>query len=123
MSVINDPVQATCPVPHAEHERVLLGHGSGGQLSAQLLRDLIVPALGAAAADMSLDDAAILDLGPLARAAQDGAVMTTDSFVVDPLEFPGGDIGALAVHGTINDLAMRGAQPLALAVALIIEEG
>jgi hydrogenase expression/formation protein HypE len=136
MSVINDPAQATCPVPHAEHERVLLGHGSGGQLSASLLRDLIVPALGAAAADICLDDAAILDLGPSAPSTEGGsavlsfvldtaldAVLTTDSFVVDPLEFPGGDIGALAVHGTINDLAMRGAQPLALAVALIVEEG
>lgn len=124
MSVVNDPVQATCPIPHAEHERVLLGHGSGGQLSAQLLRDVIVPSLGAAAADMSLDDAAILDLGPLASYEEAGnAVLTTDSFVVDPLEFPGGDIGTLAVHGTINDLAMRGAQPLALTVALIVEEG
>ncbi len=124
MSVINDPVQATCPLPHAEHERVLLGHGSGGQLSAQLLRDLIVPALGAAAAEICLDDAAIIDLGPLATPTEAAnAVLTTDSYVVDPLEFPGGDIGTLAVHGTINDLAMRGAQPLALAIALIIEEG
>ena len=124
MSVINDPAQATCPVPHTEHERVLLGHGSGGQLSAQLLREVIVPALGAAAADISLDDAALIDLGPLTAPGEAGnAVLTTDSFVVDPLEFPGGDIGALAVHGTINDLAMRGAQPLALAVALIVEEG
>jgi hydrogenase expression/formation protein HypE len=129
MSTLSDPVQATCPVPHAEHERVLLGHGSGGQLSAQLLRDLIVPALGTAAADLTLDDATLLDpvafnaTSPADTAPTGCAVFTTDSFVVDPLEFPGGDIGALAVHGTVNDLAMRGAQPLALAVALIIEEG
>ena len=137
MSVINDPVQATCPAPHAEHERVLLGHGSGGQLSARLLHDVIVPGLGAAAADLSLDDAAVLDLEPFIAPADGSAgggagsedlrsgsvVVTTDSFVVDPLEFPGGDIGALAVHGTVNDLAMRGAQPLALTVALIVEEG
>ncbi|HEU5426618.1 MAG TPA: hydrogenase expression/formation protein HypE [Actinocrinis sp.] len=126
MSVINDPIQATCPVPHTEHERVLLGHGSGGQLSARLLHDVIVPALGAAAADLSLDDAAVLDpeLFAVAGEATPGsAVVTTDSFVVDPLRFPGGDIGTLAVHGTINDLAMRGAQPLALTVALIVEEG
>lgn len=133
MSVINDPVQATCPAPHAEHERVLLGHGSGGQLSARLLHDVIVPGLGAAAADLSLDDAAVLDLEPFLAPGDGGGqtedlrsgsvVVTTDSFVVDPLEFPGGDIGALAVHGTINDLAMRGAQPLALTVALIVEEG
>jgi hydrogenase expression/formation protein HypE len=117
-----DPLQVTCPSPHAENERVLLGHGAGGRLSAQLLRDLIVPALGPAAADICLDDAALLDFGGDAI-AEGGAVLTTDSFVVDPLEFPGGDIGALAVHGTVNDLAMRGAQPVALAVALIVEEG
>jgi len=120
-------IQVACPAPHAEHERVLLGHGSGGQLSAQLLHELIVPSLGPAAADICLDDAAVLDLGTVGRAAvgygEGWAVVTTDSFVVDPLEFPGGDIGALAVNGTVNDLAMRGAQPVALAVALIIEEG
>lgn len=116
MSILSDPLGATCPVPHAETERVLLGHGSGGRLSAQLLADLIVPALGDAAAELDLDDAALLR-------SPEGCVMTTDSFVVDPLEFPGGDIGALAVHGTLNDLAMRGAQPAALAVSLIIEEG
>jgi hydrogenase expression/formation protein HypE len=122
----SDPLRATCPAPHAEHERVLLGHGSGGQLSAQLLRDLIVPALGSAAAAIDLDDAALLDPRSLGARPDDvigGAVLTTDSFVVDPLEFPGGDIGALAVHGTVNDLAMRGATPTALALALIIEEG
>lgn len=125
MTVINDPAAATCPTPLAEHERVLLGHGSGGQLSARLLQDVIVPALGAAAANLSLDDAAVLDseLSGADGAGEGGAVVTTDSFVVDPLEFPGGDIGTLAVHGTVNDLAMRGAWPLALTVALIIEEG
>jgi hydrogenase expression/formation protein HypE len=119
---IIDPLRATCPAPHAEHERVLLGHGSGGQLSARLLHDLIVPALGPAAADLTLDDAAVLDFGAEGL-REGGAVVTTDAFVVDPLEFPGGDIGALAVHGTVNDLAMRGAWPLALTVSLIIEEG
>lgn len=150
MTVINDPARATCPVPHVEHERVLLGHGSGGQLSARLLQEVIVPALGVAAVDLSLDDAAVLDLelfcppdrsakasgesGREERAGRAGpgapaegksgtAVVTTDSFVVDPLEFPGGDIGTLAVHGTVNDLAMRGAWPVALTVALIVEEG
>lgn len=115
-STVADPLGATCPAPHAETERVLLGHGSGGRLSAQLLADVVVPALGAAAAELDLDDAALLTAPP-------GSMLTTDSFVVDPLEFPGGDIGALAVHGTVNDLAMRGAVPTALAVALIIEEG
>jgi hydrogenase expression/formation protein HypE len=116
MSTLTDPLGATCPAPHAETERVLLGHGSGGRLSARLLADLILPALGEAAAELDLDDAALL------RRPAD-CVLTTDSFVVDPLEFPGGDIGALAVHGTVNDLAMRGAEPTALAVSLIIEEG
>jgi hydrogenase expression/formation protein HypE len=111
-----DPLAATCPTPHAETERVLLGHGSGGRLSAQLLADLLLPALGPAAHGLDLDDAALLDLPR-------ETVMSTDSFVVDPLEFPGGDIGSLAVHGTINDLAMRAARPTALALALIIEEG
>ncbi len=116
MSTLTDPLGATCPAPHAETERVLLGHGSGGRLSARLLADLVLPALGEAAAELDLDDAALLR-------RPDGYVLTTDSFVVDPLEFPGGDIGALAVHGTVNDLAMRGAEPTALAVSLIIEEG
>lgn len=110
-----DPLAATCPAPLAETERVLLGHGSGGQLSAELLRDVVCPALGAASPGGPMQDAALL--------AGTDLVVSTDSFVVSPLFFPGGDIGALAVHGTVNDLAMRGAMPLALALALVIEEG
>ncbi|NUR26227.1 MAG: hydrogenase expression/formation protein HypE [Catenulispora sp.] len=114
-----NPLLAACPVPSAETEHVLLGHGSGGQLSAQLLRDVILPALGTAAApeQSPLEDAAVVPLGTAE------VVLSTDSFVVDPLFFPGGDIGSLAVHGTVNDLAMMGAMPRALAVAFIIEEG
>jgi len=112
-----DPLQATCPTPLAETERILLGHGSGGQLSAELVADLIVPALGSATPEGPLEDAAIVDMGGL------DVVVSTDSFVVSPLFFPGGDIGSLAVHGTINDVAMRGARPVALAVAYVIEEG
>jgi hydrogenase expression/formation protein HypE len=95
---------------------ILLGHGSGGKLSHQLLDELIVPTLsGVARRDQN--DAAVL-------AAQDGRLaFTTDSYVVDPLIFPGGNIGDLAVNGTVNDLAMAGARPLALSVGLIIEEG
>jgi hydrogenase expression/formation protein HypE len=95
---------------------ILLGHGSGGRLSHQLLDELIIPALnGAVAAEQN--DAAILGKisGRLA--------FTTDSFVVDPIFFQGGSIGSLAVHGTVNDLAMMGARPLYLSVGLIIEEG
>ena len=112
MSTGTDPLLATCPVPSAEADRVLLGHGSGGQLSARLLNEVIVPGLGGIPGP--LEDAALI--GP-------DLVMSTDSFVVDPLFFPGGDIGMLAVHGTVNDLAMRGATPVALAVALVLEEG
>jgi hydrogenase expression/formation protein HypE len=95
---------------------ILLGHGSGGKLSHQLLDDLIVPTLsGVAPADQ--DDAALLE-PPAGRLA-----FTTDSYVVDPIIFPGGTIGTLAINGTVNDLAMMGATPLYLSVGLIIEEG
>ena len=109
-----DPLSLSCPTPHAETERVLLGHGSGGQLMAELLRDVIIPTLGGGGV---LEDAAVVDVG----AAQ--VVFSTDSFVVTPRFFPGGDIGSLAVHGTINDIAMRGADPVALSVAYVLEEG
>ena len=84
---------------------MLLGHGSGGQLSAALMRDLIGPALGASGAAGPLNDAAVVEL------AGQRLAFTTDSFVVSPLIFPGGDIGELAVNGTVNDLAMMGAGP------------
>jgi hydrogenase expression/formation protein HypE len=95
---------------------ILLGHGSGGRLSHQLLDELIIPTLSGAAQAVQ-NDAALLDQIP-GRLAY-----TTDSFVVDPIFFPGGTIGSLAVHGTVNDLAMMGARPLVLSVGLIIEEG
>ncbi|USX54497.1 hydrogenase expression/formation protein HypE [Lentzea sp. HUAS12] len=98
-------------MPHLETERVLLGHGSGGQLMAELLADVITPELGLTA---PLEDAALIGLNQ---------VFSTDSYVVTPRFFPGGDIGSLAVHGTVNDLAMRGARPLALSLAYIVEEG
>ncbi|HAD03441.1 MAG: hydrogenase expression/formation protein HypE [Desulfuromonadales bacterium GWD2_61_12] len=95
---------------------ILLGHGSGGSLSHQLLDEVIVPALSGLA-PREQNDAALL-------AAVDGRLaFTTDSYVVDPLFFPGGNIGDLAVNGTVNDLAMVGARPLALSVGLILEEG
>ncbi|HEY6969874.1 MAG TPA: hydrogenase expression/formation protein HypE [Candidatus Angelobacter sp.] len=106
----------TCPVPLTNTETVLLGHGSGGKLSADLLRNVFLPALGNPVLDR-MDDQAIVDVAG-ARLA-----FTTDSFVVKPLFFPGGDIGSLAVHGTINDLAMGGARPLFLSAAFIVEEG
>ncbi|HEX7105072.1 MAG TPA: hydrogenase expression/formation protein HypE [Acidothermaceae bacterium] len=108
---------AACPTPHVEAERVLLGHGSGGLLSSELLRDVIIPALGPAAPGGALEDGAVVHV-----TSQD-LVLSTDSFVVSPLFFAGGDIGTLAVHGTVNDLAMMGSLPVALTVAFVIEEG
>ena len=106
-----------CPAPIPEVQRVILGHGSGGQLSAALMRDVIGPALAAAAPGGPLNDAAVVVVAG-ARLA-----FTTDSYVVSPLAFPGGDIGELAVNGTVNDLAMMGAQPAAISLAYVIEEG
>jgi hydrogenase expression/formation protein HypE len=105
---------ASCPVPAVETERILLGHGSGGQLMAELLRDLLT---GDLRGPGPLEDAAVVPFG-------DGdAVLSTDGFVVTPRFFPGGDIGSLAVYGTVNDLAMRGAEPVALCLAYLLEEG
>jgi hydrogenase expression/formation protein HypE len=110
-----------CPVPIASTDRILLGHGSGGRLTAQLIEGLILPALRNPALE-PLDDQAILPL-PQEGAGAGALAFTTDSYVVTPLFFPGGDIGALAVNGTVNDLAMGGARPLALSLAFILEEG
>lgn len=104
-----------CPLPHPECTRLLLGHGAGGRLTAELLESLVLPALDSPV-DGPLEDAALLP-------SQPDLVVSTDSFVVSPLSFPGGDIGSLTVHGTVNDLAMRGALPLALSLAVIAEEG
>jgi len=112
-----DAEALACPAPLAEVERVILGHGSGGQLSAALLRDLVVPALAGASPGGVLNDAAVVEVGGQRLA------FTTDSYVVSPIRFPGGDIGELAVNGTVNDLAMMGAMPLAISLAYVIEEG
>ena len=109
-------VVLNCPVPIAATESILLGHGSGGRMSAKLLREILLPALQNPVLDR-LDDQAIVDVGG-SRIA-----FSTDTFVVKPLFFPGGDIGTLAVNGTVNDLAMGGAKPLFLSLALILEEG
>lgn len=95
---------------------ILLGHGSGGKLSHQLLDEIIIPTLSGIP-QRDQNDAAILPQ-PEGRLA-----FTTDSYVVDPIFFPGGNIGDLAIHGTVNDLAMAGARPLAISVGLILEEG
>lgn len=105
-----------CPAPVAAGDRVQLGHGSGGKLSAALLRERFLPHFGNPILNQ-LGDAAVLAL-PTGEIA-----ISTDTFVVRPLEFPGGNIGALAVHGTVNDLAMMGAEPRYLTLGVVLEEG
>ncbi|MEM8904900.1 MAG: hydrogenase expression/formation protein HypE [Actinomycetota bacterium] len=105
----------SCPIPLRDHERIVIGHGGGGKLSAELVEHLFVPAFGGRDAD--LHDSALVDV-PAGRLA-----FSTDSYVVRPLFFPGGDIGELAVNGTVNDIAMSGAQPLAMSTGFILEEG
>ncbi len=106
----------SCPLPIQKHEVVVMGHGSGGRLSRDLIARLFLPALGQAAPRV-LDDSATLAVNGTRLA------LTTDSHVVAPLTFPGGDIGRLAVCGTVNDLAMVGATPLALTSGFVLEEG
>jgi hydrogenase expression/formation protein HypE len=106
----------TCPTPHVATERVQLGHGSGGKLSVALLRERFLPRFTNAALDQ-LGDAAVV------RVPAGEIAVSTDTFVVRPLEFPGGNIGSLAVHGTVNDLAMMGAQPRYLTAGFVLEEG
>ena len=106
----------SCPIPITDRKNIVLGHGSGGRLTAQLIHDVFLPAFDNEIL-RRMDDQAVLEIGG-ARIA-----FTTDSFVVTPLFFPGGDIGKLAVNGTVNDLAMSGAKPLYLSAAFIIEEG
>jgi hydrogenase expression/formation protein HypE len=108
----------TCPLPLRDHDRVVIGHGGGGRLSSELVEHLFLPAFGDAARSATPTDAAVLDLAPGVRLA-----FSTDTYVVRPLFFPGGNIGALAVHGTVNDLAMRGAMPIALSTGFVLEEG
>lgn len=106
----------SCPIPRSDYPQVLLAHGGGGKLMAQLIEKMFVPTFD----------------NPFLSRQHDGAVVelngvrvafSTDSYVVDPLFFPGGDIGSLAVNGTANDLAMCGARPLYLSAGFIIEEG
>jgi hydrogenase expression/formation protein HypE len=106
----------SCPLPLTHHKTIVMGHGSGGRLTAQLVHDLFLPAFDNELL-RKLDDQAVIEAGA-ARLA-----FTTDSFVVTPIFFPGGNIGELAVNGTVNDLAMSGATPLYLSAAFILEEG
>jgi hydrogenase expression/formation protein HypE len=106
----------SCPAPLAGHDRIQLAHGGGGRLTRNLVENLFVPAFENPALAMR-HDSAVLMLGG-ARLA-----FTTDAYVVHPRRFPGGDIGTLAIYGTVNDLAMAGARPAGLAAAFVLEEG
>ena len=113
---MSDKSELSCPVSHGYGDRVLLAHGEGARLTRRLVRDVLLRAFDNEHL-RPLGDAAVLP------ALGDRLVVTTDSSVVSPLFFPGGDIGKLAVHGAINDLAVSGAEPLYLTLALILEEG
>jgi hydrogenase expression/formation protein HypE len=110
------PDDLTCPVPISQYPQVLLAHGGGGRLMHQLLERVFLSAFRNEWLDTG-HDSAVLDV------ARGRIAFTTDSYVVRPLFFPGGTIGTLAVNGTVNDLAMSGARPLALSAGFIIEEG
>jgi hydrogenase expression/formation protein HypE len=107
---------SNCPRPKADYDRILLSHGSGGKLTHDLIERLFVAIFDNPMLDKQ-DDQAIVEV-PKGRLS-----FTTDSYVVDPIFFPGGDIGALAVNGTVNDICMCGARPLFLSAGFIIEEG
>ena len=109
-------IELSCPVPISDYTNVLLAHGGGGRLSHQIIQEMFVSQFHNEFLDQSHDGAIIPVNG--SRLA-----FTTDSYVINPIFFPGGDIGMLAVNGTVNDLAMCGAMPLYLSAAFIIEEG
>jgi hydrogenase expression/formation protein HypE len=117
----------TCPLPKYDYDRILLGHGSGGGLTADLIHRVFVPSFSNGSPRV-LEDQATLSLSGKNHHGNGATALpriafTTDSFVVRPLFFPGGDIGKLAVHGTVNDLAVGGAKPMFLSAAFILEEG
>jgi hydrogenase expression/formation protein HypE len=119
----------TCPIPISEYPAIMMAHGGGGRMTQMLIERMFLPAFANRALE-TLHDGAILPL-PIASPLVTGEgwgggprlAFTTDSFVVSPRFFPGGDIGSLAVYGTVNDLAMCGAQPVALSAGFILEEG
>jgi hydrogenase expression/formation protein HypE len=107
---------ATCPIPLAQNQRIVMGHGSGGRMTHDLISQVFQPLFSNPALDAGNDFAAV--------ASQEGQlVISTDNHIVTPIFFPGGDIGRLAVCGTVNDIAVSGAKPLFLTAGFIIEEG
>ena len=122
-STIDLAALGTCPVPKSRYDQILLGHGSGGGLTAELIRDVFVPGFDNPILAALEDQATVRFDGKQNGAKGQRIAFTTDSFVIRPLFFPGGDIGRLAVHGTVNDLAVGGAIPMFLSAAFILEEG
>lgn len=106
----------SCPLPISKYPQVLLAHGGGGKLSHELIQKIFVKTFNNPSLELQHD-------GALLQLKKNKIAFTTDSYVIHPLFFPGGDIGSLAVHGTINDLAMCGARPLYLSAGFILEEG
>lgn len=106
----------SCPIPKSDYEQILMAHGGGGTLMQRLIESVFLPAFSNPHIE-TRHDSAVMDIHGTRIA------FTTDSYVIQPIFFPGGDIGSLAVHGTVNDLAMSGAKPLCLSVGMILEEG
>jgi hydrogenase expression/formation protein HypE len=114
--IFEETAELSCPLPISDYKSVLLAHGGGGKLMQQMIHKMFLPQFKNEFLE-PLHDGAVFSLNGVRLA------VTTDSYVVNPIVFPGGDIGKLAVNGTVNDLAMCGARPLYLTVAFIIEEG
>jgi hydrogenase expression/formation protein HypE len=110
------PLALSCPIPKSDYDRISIAHGGGGRLSQDLFDRIFLPAFDNATLAQQADGAN-LELG------ESRVTLTTDAYVVRPIFFPGGDIGCLSIHGTVNDLAVCGARPVAISAAFIIEEG
>jgi len=113
---MSDQINFSCPIPLSGYDKITLAHGGGGSFSYKLLHELIFKYLNSEPLAME-HDGAVMDINGVKLA------FTTDSYVIDPVFFPGGNIGELAVYGTVNDIACCGAKPLFLSLSLIIEEG
>ena len=109
-------MQLSCPVPASRFDKIQLGHGSGGRMTNELIAERFMPRVSNDTLEQ-LGDAAIITLG------RETLAMSTDTFVVKPLEFPGGDIGVLAIHGTVNDISMMAARPRYITIGFVLEEG
>src|ERR1700722_8450522 len=109
-------LMGSCPLPRSNYKEIVLAHGSGGEMGPRLMEDGVFPAFRNELLE-PLHDGALFSVGT------ERLAFSTDSYVVSPIFFPGGDIGKLAVHGTVNDLSMCGAKPLHLSVGFILEEG